>query len=286
MKINQDYFLEKLNSLVIKSLLYEVSCFPSPGLVSPISNGAHNDMDYYTFLDSIATIGPKFKKIAEIGFLDIPTENLLSKIRPIGIEIEKDMFEVTNNINTHKGLIFLMGVICVATSRAFYENKSFYEIRNIIKEITKGLVSKELTNREYNKKETYGEKIFRLYGITGIRGEVEAGLPSVFDYSLPFYEEHKSLKNNERLYLTLICIMANCDDSTLLHRHDISVLKEIKEEANKIILSLDKLKSDEITNKIYEMDSIFSKRRISPGGSADLLAITVFLDGIKSLFTL
>ena len=150
MNINQEVFLEKLNSLIIKSLLYEVSCYPSPGLVSPISNGAHKDMDYYTFLDSISVIGPKFKEIAEISMSDIQVSDLLNKIRPIGLKIEEAMFHVTNNINTHKGLIFLMGVVCAATSKAFHEGKPFKEIRNLINEMTSGLVSKEL-NLKFNK---------------------------------------------------------------------------------------------------------------------------------------
>ena len=94
MSINQEVFLEKLNSLIIKSLLYEVSCYPSPGLVSPISNGAHKDMDYYTFLDSISVIGPKFREIAEISMSDIQVSDLLNKIRPIGLKIEEAMFHV------------------------------------------------------------------------------------------------------------------------------------------------------------------------------------------------
>ncbi|MGV1070567.1 triphosphoribosyl-dephospho-CoA synthase CitG [Clostridium perfringens] len=286
MNINQEVFLEKLNSLIIKSLLYEVSCYPSPGLVSPISNGAHNDMDYYTFLDSISVIGPKFREIAEISMSDIQVSELLNKIRPIGLKIEEAMFHVTNNINTHKGLIFLMGVVCAATSKAFYEGKPFKEIRNLIKEMTSGLVSKELNSKTNKKSETYGEKIFRLYGITGIRGEVEKGLPSVFNYSLPFYMEHENLKTNERLYLTLLCIMANCEDSTLLHRNDIYVLEEVKKRSQEILNMICYEKPEIIEEKIFEIDKEFSERGISPGGSADLLAITVFLDGIKKYFPL
>lgn len=286
MKPTNDIFLKKLNSLVIKSLLYEVSCYPSPGLVSPISNGAHNDMDYYTFLDSISEIGPQFKDIAKIGMSDVPVKDLLNKIRPIGMKIEKDMFFVTNNVNTHKGLIFLMGIVCVAVSKAFYMNKPFSAVKDIIKEMTKGLVKRELDSNISKEKETYGEKIFKEYGITGIRGEVENGLPSVFNHSLPFYKKYKDLKENKRLYLTLLCIMANCEDSTLLHRHPISILKEVNKRSNFILYLLKKDNLAHVEEELFNLDKEFSEKRISPGGSADLLAITVFLDGIQEYFPL
>lgn len=286
MKLTNDIFLKKLNSLAIKSLLYEVSCYPSPGLVSPISNGAHTDMDYYTFLDSISEIGPQFKEIAKLGMSNTPIKELLNEIRPLGIKIEKDMFLATNNINTHKGLIFLMGIVCVAVSKAFYMNKPFSSVKNIIMEMTEGLVEKELNSNTNKQKETYGEKIFKKYGISGIRGEVESGLPSIFNHSLPFYKKHKNLSENKRLYLTLICIMANCKDSTLLHRHPISILEEVKNKSLSILALLEEGNLSDVEEAIFKLDKEFSEKRISPGGSADLLAITVFLDGIEKYFPL
>lgn len=286
MRVEKQIFINKVNSLIIKSLLYEVSCYPSPGLVSPISNGAHEDMNYYTFLDSISEIGPLFKEICELSMSKIPEDKLLSKIRPIGIKIEKNMFSVTNDINTHKGLIFLLGITCAAVSRAFYNNLPFSEIPNIIKKISCNLVENELKTKLNTKPKTYGEKIFLEYGITGIRGEVERGLPTVFNYSLPFYKSHSYIAKRQRLFMTLLCIMAHCEDSTLLHRHKLSVLKEVNLKSKEILSMFNGENIDFIESKVENLDKNFSERKISPGGSADLLAITVFLDGIKQYFTL
>lgn len=281
MKIEKQIFINKINALIIKSLLYEVSCYPSPGLVSPISNGAHTDMDYYTFIDSISEITPFFKDICELSMSTIPEEQLLSKIRPIGIEIEKHMFLATNNINTHKGLIFLLSITCAAVSKAYYNNASFSEVPNIIRKISHDLVKNELLSKITDKPKTYGEKIFLEYGITGVRGEVEKGLPTVFNYSLPFYQSHSYLNKRQRLFMTLLCIMAHCEDSTLLHRHKLPVLKEVNLKSKEILGMFDGENIDFIQSKIENLDEDFSKRKISPGGSADLLAITVLLDGIK-----
>lgn len=284
MKINNKCFLEKITSLVIKSMLYEVSCYPSPGLVSPISNGAHEDMDFYTFIDSISEIAPLFSEIASLGMSDIPEKELLLKIRPIGIKLENKMLLATNNINTHKGLIFLLGITCVAVSRAAFNNLPFNQIPNIIKKISKDIVKNEL-NKNLSPK-TYGEKIFLEYGITGVRGEVEKGLPTVFNYSLPFYSSNFKIEKRQRLCLTLLCIMANCEDSTILHRHELKILNEVIEKSKHILDTFTEKNIDIVENEILELDRILSKRKISPGGSADLLAITVFLDGIKEYFPL
>lgn len=286
MRVDRKNFMKKASSLITKSLLYEVSCYPSPGLVSPISTGAHNDMDYYTFIDSISEIGPLFEEIMEISMSEIPINKLLSTIRPIGINIEDEMFTATKKINTHKGLIFLLGVVVASASRAFYNNLSFNSVQSIIKEISSNLVKNELRSNNSKNTITYGEKIFKKYGIAGIRGEVEKGLPTVFNHSLPFYEKYSSLKTNQRLYLTLICIMAHCEDSTLLHRHNIDVLEEVNTRSTEILNLMEYKDLAFIEEEITKLDKDFSERKISPGGSADLLAVTVFLDGIKDYFPL
>ncbi|GAA0071620.1 triphosphoribosyl-dephospho-CoA synthase CitG [Clostridium sardiniense] len=286
MKVDRKLFIEKATSLIIKSLLYEVSCYPSPGLVSPVSTGAHNDMDYYTFIDSISEIGPLFKEIIEMSMSQIPLNKLLSTIRPIGINIEDAMFTATKKINTHKGLIFLLGVVVASVSRAFYNNLPFYSVHSVIKAISSNLVKNELCSKNSKNTITYGEKIFKKYGITGIRGEVEKGLPTVFNHSLPFYEKYSNLKTNQRLYLTLICIMAHCEDSTLLHRHNIDVLEEVNTRSTEILNLMEYKNLKSIEKEVIKLDKEFSERKISPGGSADLLAVTVFLDGIKDYFPL
>lgn len=286
MKVDKKFFMKKATSLIIKSLLYEVSCYPSPGLVSPISTGAHNDMDYYTFIDSISEIGPLFEEIMEISMSEIPINKLLSTIRPIGMNIEDVMFTTTKKVNTHKGLIFLLGIVAASVSKAFYNNLPFNSVPSIIKEMSSNLVETELCSKNSRNITTYGEKIFRKYGITGVRGEVEKGLPIVFNHSLPFYEKYSNIKTNKRLYLTLICIMAYCEDSTLLHRHNINVLEEVNKRSMEILNFMEYKDLNFIEEEISKLDKEFSKRKISPGGSADLLAVTVFLDGIKDYFPL
>jgi triphosphoribosyl-dephospho-CoA synthase len=271
---------DEIGSFAIQAMLYEVSCFPSPGLVSPVSNGAHTDMNYYTFIDSIATISKYFSMFAKEGFENNSEKDMFKSIRKIGIEAENQMFLKTKGINTHKGMIFLMGIACAATGRVIYKNMDFLSIKEIIIEMTSGIVRSELENLDKYKQLSYGEKIFLEHNIKGIKGEVEAGMPSVFDFSLEFYNKCSDLKNNKRLVHTLIGIMQISDDTNIIHRHSIEVLKNVKEKAREIIKH-GGMRTEKGMKMVESLSEEFVKRNISPGGSADLLGVTVFVDLVK-----
>ncbi|NLM04356.1 MAG: triphosphoribosyl-dephospho-CoA synthase CitG [Clostridiales bacterium] len=266
-----------IGSIAVKSMLYEISCFPSPGLVSPISSGAHDDMDYYTFIDSTMALNKYFPLFVQEGLTSRDCKKIFNSIRQIGIEAEKEMFKATNGVNTHKGMLFLMGISCGAVGKAIYEKRPFHHIQDIIKAMTKGIVEKELTKLNKDSNLSNGERIYLKYNSTGIRGEVEAGIPIVFNYSLDFYNANKKLPINHRLVHTLIGIMQYCDDTTILHRHSYETLEEVRKKAKEII-KLGGMTTEIGRQKIKNLNEEFIKKNISPGGSADLLGITVFLD--------
>ena len=276
--VNDYSFL--IANLATRAILYEVSCFPSPGLVSPISNGAHDDMDYFTFLDSTTSLVKFFILFSEAGFSDRRPHDIFKIIRRIGIEAEQDMFEITNGVNTHKGMIFLMGIACTATAKAIYDKLDFVELPNLIKEMTAGIIQQDLKQLTQQNVASNGEKLFINLGLTGIRGEVESGMPTVFDLGLPFYKQHKGLSKNTRLLQTLFKIMTECEDTTIVHRHSIERLQDVKQQAKKI-LEFDGVKSSTGMTMINELGEQFIKENISPGGAADLLAVTVFFNLVE-----
>ncbi|WP_125153966.1 triphosphoribosyl-dephospho-CoA synthase CitG [Clostridium rectalis] len=277
-----------ISSFAVQSMLYEVACNPSPGLVSIVSMGAHNDMDHYTFIDSTCSLLKYLTLCCEKGFSNKTPKEILKDARSLGIDAENRMFKKTNGVNTHKGMLFLMGVVCIATAKAIHDKKDFKHIKSIIKDMCEGLVEKELcilkdklntfNSLEEMCKEiklSYGEKLYLLYGIEGIRGEVEKGLPIIFDFALNFYKENNDLKQNDRLVQTLLGIMQHSEDSNILHKHSVKTLNEMQEKS-KNILSIGGVRTKKGRNEINNFDKEFSLRKISPGGSADLLAITVF----------
>lgn len=275
-KFDLNGFSIMIGSLAIQAMLYEISCMPSPGLVSPVSSGAHKDMDYYTFIDSTSVLSRYMALFVQEGYSNRKCKDIFNRIRVIGIEAERDMFVKTNGVNTHKGMLFLMGVTCAAIGKVIYEKKSFDDIKNVIKEMTEGIVDKELLSLKVNSKLSHGEKLYLKYKNPGIRGEVEKGIPTVFEFSLDFYRNNLYLNLNDRLVHTLIGLMSVCNDTTIIHRHNIETLEEVKKMSESII-SLGGMNTVEGRAEINKMNEEFIKRNISPGGSADLLAVTVFL---------
>ncbi|WP_029451353.1 triphosphoribosyl-dephospho-CoA synthase CitG [Clostridium algidicarnis] len=272
-----------IGELAVQAMLYEVLTYPKPGLVSPINSGSHSDMDYYKFIDSTTALIKFMLLFSKEGYSNKSHEEIFKNIRDIGIEAEKEMFLKTSGINTHKGMLFVMGITVAAVSKTLYENQDFKSIQGNMKAMTIGITKKDFKDINLKKDLSHGEKLYLKYGIKGVRKEVEKGLPLVFNYSLPFYEENKLLVHKDRIVNTLIGIMQYCDDTTILYRHSIDTLNEVKERS-KYILDLGGMCKEEGIKEIMSLEEDFIKRKISPGGSADILAVTIFLEEIKKKF--
>lgn len=281
--MDNNEFCIYISKLVTKSMLYEVSTSPKPGLVDRNNPGAHKDMDFYTFLDSSIALIDYFYKctMAGIEFLEEDYTLLLKKIRPIGVEAENNMFSATGGINTHKGLVFSLGIISSVagvlfkkTGRIYFDSK---EISDITKLVSKG-ITEELEHLDLKEKLTYGENLYKKYGVKGIRGEVEEGFKTVLLYSLPTLKDFIKNGNhiNDILVQVLMHLMANTEDSNVLGRHDLEVLELVKNKA-RTALSHGGYFTTHGKLYIQEMDKYFIGKNISPGGSADLLAITIIL---------
>jgi triphosphoribosyl-dephospho-CoA synthase len=219
--------------------------------------------------------------MAGIEFKEEDYKLLMEKIRPLGIEAEKSMFNATKGVNTHKGLIFSLGIISAAAGNLYYINKEIYQssidICNLVKLMTKE-ITKELDNIEDKENLTYGEKLYLKYGVKGIRGEVESGFRTVLEYSLPILKDliNKEIHINHILIQVLLHLMAYSEDSNILGRHDMQTLEFVKEKALTALSHGGYLTS---YGKVFvnEMDKYFIEKNISPGGSADLLAVTMML---------
>ena len=101
-----------LSDLTLEGMIYEVSSFPGFGLVTPLTQGSHKDMDFFYFLHSSFVLKKGFKKMVETMFSSLPLDIAFKKIREIGKITEEEMFKATSGVNTHKGMIFLMGNSC------------------------------------------------------------------------------------------------------------------------------------------------------------------------------
>ncbi|HEY4537036.1 MAG TPA: triphosphoribosyl-dephospho-CoA synthase CitG [Erysipelothrix sp.] len=255
---------KKIVDLAIKSLIHEVSLYPKPGLVDPIDAGSHDDMDYYTFIDSCFALSDGFNHYYKTGEQhqgDLPA--LFKKIRIVGMQNEKAMFAATQEINTHKGANFMFGIIISLI--AHLNNPNLHHLQEAIKIMTSGLVENELESLTEFK--THGEIMFEKYGYTGIRGEVESGIPHAFDIALPKIKEAHHYQLG--LKQALLALIAHNNDSNMLKRGGIEGLKLGQQLAQQPYV--------DINLHLNNMNQKFKEKNLSPGGSADLLAVAIFL---------
>jgi holo-ACP synthase/triphosphoribosyl-dephospho-CoA synthase len=255
----QSYITKALAEETALALRKEVFLAPKFGLVSSLDSGAHEDMTIEHFLKSIEALNPYFERFAQAGMLqDYQT------LRLVGIEAEKAMFKATNEINTHKGAIFIMGAILPFLASAIYlgENKSTMihtmqtVISNLIKDDFKHLKEKEAL--------TAGEIIYERYGIKGIRGEVLEGFNSIFSW-------YPNLTFNH--YQKLCSIMAHLEDTTIIKRFNLQTLKDVQHDMR------DLLKETPFNMAYYNaLSERYKLKGISPGGSADLLSLVFLFD--------
>ena len=278
----KEIFFNHIQNSCIESMTYEVMAAPKPGLVDRFNNGAHKDMDLFTFINSIVSLKDYYYNITKLGY-DFTSEDyrlLMEEIRPLGIEAEKSMFKATDGVNTHKGLIFLMGIIAAAAGNLHRRSMDISpkNISKLTRQMTGGITDELKVDLESDDL-TYGERIFKEYNITGIRGEVEKGLPRVMKVSLPIYTKlmnNPKIEQNTAMIHTLLHLMVVVDDINILGRHGMDTLDYVRKRA-KHALKYGGYLSPKGRKYVKYMDMDFINRHISPGGSADLLAVTVLL---------
>ena len=263
---------ELLKRTALEALLQEVRTTPKPGLVDLANNGSHRDMSHATFVASANALADYFTRCAEAALVASGPQALFKQLRPLGMEAEKNMLAATGGVNTHKGAIFTMG-IAVAAAASCYPDTSPETVLTYCAKMTEGLVEQDFGG--ITEPKTVGERLYKDYGITGIRGQAEAGFPAVLQVGLPALQEglKRGLSLNDAGCAVLLQLLAVTDDTNMISRSDLVTLREIQSRLQ------DLLASDPYPDLsiIEELDREFIQRNLSPGGSADLLALTCFL---------
>jgi holo-ACP synthase/triphosphoribosyl-dephospho-CoA synthase len=264
----------------VKALLQEVAVTPKPGLVDLRNNGAHKDMNFLTFQNSAMALYPSFQKFTEYGInhQDEEPSTFLKGIRSIGCEAEEIMMHATGGVNTHKGAIFSMGILCTAYGYLYGYQGSDKEryLRKLTAKIAAPALN-DFKNIAILNTVTAGQMFYIKYGITGIRGEAASGFRNVFDISLPKLKKllQYGYSLNDAGSLCLVAIMANLIDTNVIHRSSYTegaeICRRMKDLLNRDIEDCDYI------HILEGIDEEFIHRNISPGGSADLLALTYFI---------
>lgn len=278
---------QKIGKKAWQALLEEVYTTPKPGLVDLHSCGAHTDMNVSTFEESAKALHPFFTQMAVLGYeMYVTPEELFKHIRLVGISAEQAMFEATNGVNTHKGLLFTLGIFCAAAARCYRENGEITEEKlfHIQQQMTTKVLTAELWKLHDKQPNSHGEENLKKYGLTGIRGEAIKGYPSVQTIAMPILRKGIAQKKDWNLVKiqTLFHLMSEVEDSNIIARHNPEMLATVQEEA-KAFLKQGGAYEKNALELLFLMDKDFISRNISAGGCADLLATGIFLESILNM---
>ncbi|MBS3985434.1 MAG: triphosphoribosyl-dephospho-CoA synthase [Selenomonadales bacterium] len=262
--------------------LFEVCVSPSPGLVNPFDNGAHTDMNLFTFVLGSSVLAPYFTECVATGFQEEEKslDYVFAKLRAVGVRGEAALLRATAGVNTQRGQLFVLGLAAGVTGVCLAQGIKVPspEFFSAVKSACSGLTERELAKLEKSDARTAGERLFLHKGYTGVRGEAEAGFPSVERVGYPalLFALCREVSLNDAAVHALLCIMAHLSDTTVLHRAGEAGLAKVQNTAQDI-LSAGSVFSDSGRSIIRQAHNEFSAARLSPGGSGDLLALSLAL---------
>ena len=269
--VNSNLVAKQVKCAALFALKEELSLTPKPGLVDKVDSGSHQDLSFELMAASAEVLGDIFQEIALVSFDRLPSQSLREEIAEIGRRGEEYMFTVTNGINTHKGAIWALGLM----SAAYASGKGNYSAREILK-VAGEIASFEDSN--YSEKIiTNGQSVINKHRVPGARGEAMAGFPTIKNYGLVTYEKYEKLgcEKSDVYSFTLLSLMMHLDDTCLLHRGGKQGLEFAKEKARDILAFED-------ISLLGQMNEDFIALNLSPGGSADLLAGTIFIKKLEN----
>ena len=261
----------RLGRLAIASLHAELACTPKPGLVTPFSRGSHSDMDAGTFLRSLFALRGYFVAIAQAGGNDAPFESL----RSLGIAAEAAMLRATGGINTHRGAIFSLGLLVAQSARLRASGERAPSGDAVCRGVTQWRAA--LLDAPLNPASP-GQRARRRHAVPGVREQAADGYPLLRDLALPTLQRvlHTTANAEAAQVETLMTLIAHTVDLNLLHRGGDAGLAFAQGQGRRF-LAQGGVQQADWRERVAAIGHAFEQRRLSPGGSADLLVCTWFL---------
>lgn len=269
---------ERISELAESALRREVLTTPKPGLVDRNNTGSHRDMDVNSFLRSAAALKPFFAEMYAYAFLhaDQSETAVFYALREIGVRAEKAMFRATGGINTHKGAVFSMGILCGALGYLRVGTMNPTTMEGLMETCAR-LGRAAMDDFSYENEDTFGRLCYKKSGITGIRGQVASGFPQIMQHAWPELNARlaKGCTLNQAAVFSLIRLIANVADTNMIRRGGLDEARRRMEQAGTLAAFVTDPQS--FLERVEKLDDEYIGKNLSPGGCADLLAITLLL---------
>lgn len=266
--------------LAHRALIEEATLFPKPGLVSSVDSGSHTDMDYQTLVKSADSLRDYFSTIYQHGF----DRSSFHELQKAGLAAEDRMLTCTGGVNTHRGAIFNLGLLCAAAG--FLDSESESLTPDAICSTVHSKWSMEILHLKPDVQHgiSHGVSVLRKFGLTGgARSEAANGFPSVITGSLPIFQGTLANTGSRELasIQALFHLISHLTDTNLLWRGGLEGMHAAQSAASAFLESGGVLETG-WHKRALSIHEDFVKAGLSPGGSADLLAVTLFLYDLAS----
>jgi triphosphoribosyl-dephospho-CoA synthase len=262
-----------------RAQLRELATWPKPGLVSYVDTGSHSDMDAAMLQQSAEVLRPYFVELALAGWEGAG----MNRLRAIGLRAEAAMLTATGGVNTHRGAIFGLGLLCAAaaTNASIFDDGVVFSRANLGKVVSKRWGDD--IRRGPVPLHSHGSTALRRYGAGGARAEAAAGFPSIYNIGLPALRSGRAMALADASASPVqacFALIASVRDTNLLHRGGEEGALYAVKSATAFLLA-GGVGAPDWRARAAAVHAGFVARRLSPGGCADLLAMTMFVDALE-----
>lgn len=256
----REFAADHLAQLAVDALIDEVELTPKPGLVDRRNSGAHRDMDLPMFYRSARCLAPYFHRAVELG---MEKPDCMDALRAAGIEAEEVMLQETGGVNTHRGAVYAFGLLLAALGSYLIRGGDvFLHVSSLAQA---GSPPSDVS---------HGGKVRLLYGAEGARGEALRGFPTARETA----DTIADVKEN--YFSVFLKLLSEVEDTNLLHRGGIDGLRFVQGAAREILAGPE----SEYRAKLLELDDLCIEKGLSPGGSADIFALSLLLHRTRSIW--
>ena len=272
-----------LADFAVDALVAEVNLTPKPALVDQRGSGAHDDLTLDLMERSARSLHPMFVAMAQVAVQHRTCSQALREaIGEIGRVGEATMLQTTHGVNTHRGAIWALGLLVTASALMSLVAKPVQAI-----ELCKlaGKIA-QLADRFIPRQAlSHGQQVQKTLGINGAKAQAQQGFPAIVKFGLPELYKSRQTQGNETTARidALLAMMTTLDDTCVLYRTGEAGLARMQQGAQKV-LALGGYSTVAGQREFDFLEQDLLGLRASPGGVADLLAATLFIDRVEQLY--
>ena len=268
-----------LAQAAVRALYAEVALEPKPGLVSFRDNGSHTDMTAHTFVKSLFTLRHYFRDVAQAGWEGQP----FAVLQDLGVAAEARMLRATCGINTHRGAIFSLGLLCAAGGWLLAHGQPLHadRVRQALRSQWGAALQQRAALARLRPAVSHGQRVAQRFHLRSAHEEAAAGFPTLFDVSWPVLQAAlaQGVPARAAKVQSLLATMAHLDDTNVVHRGGLQALHQVQTGAAGFIAAGGVTQPDWVV-QVRHLHAVWVAQRLSPGGAADLLACACWLHAL------